>query len=301
MKRKLPPFAAVRAFEAAARHRSFKAAAEELSVTQSSISHQVKGLETFLGASLFHRRASGIELTRRGAEYFGDVTGILDRLDESTARFTGVEPGGPLAVRATPAFASRWMLPRLERFNAAYPEIELEVTTTTNPMTFPGEGVDVLIQYGQAPMEGLRVDPFLQSSRFPVCSPKLLEQAERPRAPADLLRFTLLRDVVGDEWENWFAAARAVAPGRIRGPRFAHCELTHRAAEEGQGVVLAYGALIDRELADGSLVKLFDVETPPKVIYSLTCPEGWVNRPRVAAFRNWVFEEVRGSAAALRH
>jgi len=301
MKRKLPPFAAVRAFEAAARHRSFKAAAEELHVTQSSISHQVKGLEAFLGAALFHRHAGGVELTRRGAAYFGDVTQVLDRLDESTARITGVEAAGPLAVRATPAFAARWMMPRLKRFNAAYPEIELELTTTTDPMTFPGEGVDVLIQYGQAPAEGLRVDPFLHSSRFPACSPKLLEKAERPKTPADLTRFTLLRDVVGDDWETWFACAETRLPGRIRGPRFAHCELTHKAAEEGQGVVLAYGALIDRELAEGRLVKLFDLETPPKVIYSLTCPEAWVNRPRIAAFRNWVFDEIAGSAAARQH
>lgn len=297
MKRKLPPFAAVRAFEAAARHKSFKVAAEELHVTQSSISHQVKGLETFLGAALFHRRPGGVELTRRGADYFCDVTQILDRLDASTARFTGVEAAGPLSVRATPAFASRWMMPRLERFNAAYPEIELEVTTTTDPMTFPGEGVDILIQYGQEPAEGLRVDPFLTSARFPACSPRLLENTGRPKVPEDLARFTLLRDVVGDDWEMWFACAEARLPGKIRGPRFAHCELTHKAAEEGQGVVLAYGALIDRELAEGRLVKLFDLETPPKVIYSLTCPEAWINRPRIAAFRNWVLEEVSGAAA----
>ena len=130
MRRKLPPFAAVRAFEAAARHQSFKAAAEELHVTQSAISHQVKGLEEFLGAALFRRKAGGVELTRCGADYFGDVSWILDGLDSSTERIRGTDTAGLLSVRATPAFASRWLMPRMDGFSRAYPEIELEVTTT---------------------------------------------------------------------------------------------------------------------------------------------------------------------------
>lgn len=301
MRRSLPPFSAVRAFEAAARHRSFKVAAEELSVTQSAISHQVKGLEQFLGATLFHRRANGVELTRCGTDYFGDVNLILDHLDASTERARGTETNGPLSVHATPAFTSRWLLPRMNRFNVAHPEIELEVTTTTNPMQFPDDGVDVLIQYGQKLTAGLTVDPFLTSSRFPVCSPGFLKSGAVIRAPEDLAKVTLLRDLVGDDWATWFACANARLPDEITGPRFAHCELTLRASEEGQGVALAYGALINREIADGRLVKLFDLETPPKVIYSLTCPEAWTNRPRIAAFRNWVFAEAAKDTVARRH
>jgi LysR family transcriptional regulator, glycine cleavage system transcriptional activator len=301
MRRHLPPFSAVRAFEAAARHLSFKAAAAELNVTQSAISHQVKGLEVFLGAALFHRTASGVALTRCGRDYFADLSSVLDRLDASTERARGTEISGPVSVRATPAFTSRWLLPRMNGFNTAYPEIELEVTTTTNPMHFPADGVDILIQYGQRPVDGLRVDPFLSSSRFPVCSPDLLKAGPPIRKPEDLARVTLLRDVVGDDWATWFACADSRMPAKIKGPRLAHCELTMTAAEEGQGVALAYGALIDREIADGRLVKLFDLETPPKVIYSLTCPEGWTNRPRIAAFRNWVLAEVAESPATQRH
>ena len=301
MRRRLPPFAALRAFEAAARHQSFKAAAEELSVTQSSISHQVKGLEDFVGAPLFHRNGKGVVLTRCGTEHLHDLTQILDQLDAWTERAKGDDAAGTLAVCATPAFASRWLVPRLQSFHESYPKIDLEVTTTDDPMHFPGAGVDVLIQYGQMPEAGMSVDPFLTSTRFPACSPRLLEGAPPVERPEDLARFTLLRDDVGDDWGSWFACAEARAPDKIRGPRFAHCELTHKAAEEGQGVVLAYSALIDRELAEGRLVKLFDLETPPKVIYSLTCPTSWSNRPRIAAFRNWVFGEVAGTAAGQRH
>ena len=292
MKRKLPPFAAVRAFEAAARHGSFKNAAEELHVTQSAISHQVKRLEDFLGASLFHRNANGVDLTHCGTDYFGEVSSILDRLDASTERVTGEEACGPLAVRGTPAFTSRWLLPRMEGFNRAYPDIELEVTTTTDPMHFPADGVDILVQYGQEPAEGFKVDPFLSSARFPVCSPALLAKGPAIERPEDLMQVTLLRDVVGDDWATWFDCACPKIPDKIRGPRFAHCELTLRAAEEGQGVALAYGNLIGRDLAEGRLIKLFDLETPRKVIYSLTCPEAWTNRPRIAAFWNWIFEQT---------
>ena len=301
MRRSLPPFSAVRAFEAAARHGSFKAAAEELSVTQSAISHQVKGLEEYLGTSLFRRRSNGVELTRSGADYFRDLNAILDHLSASTERFRSTSICGPLSVRATPAFTSRWLLPRMNRFNCAFPEIELEVTTTSDPMQFPETGVDILIQYGQAPADGLAVDPFLSSSRFPVCSPGMLENGPAIRTPQDLAKVTLLRDLVGDDWDTWFACAKSRLPEGMRGPRFAHCELTMKAAEEGQGVALAYGALIERELADGKLVRLFDLETPPKVIYSLSCPEAWTNRPRIAAFRNWVFAEAAEDAVVRHH
>lgn len=301
MRRHLPPFSAVRAFEAAARHLSFKAAAEELNVTQSAISHQVKGLEVFLGAALFRRQANGVALTCCGRNYFADLSSVLDHLDASTERARGAEIGGPLSVRATPAFTSRWLLPRMNDFNSAYPEIELEVTTTTSPLHFPRDGVDILIQYGQSPADGLRVEPFLSSSRFPVCSPALLRAGPPIREPEDLAQVTLLRDLVGDDWAAWFTCADSRMPEKIKGPRFAHCELTMRAAEEGQGVALAYGALINREITDGRLVKLFDLETPPKVIYSLTCPESWTNRPRIAAFRNWIFAEVAKSPATQHH
>ena len=297
MARNLPPFSAVRAFEAAARHQSFKAAAGELCVTQSAISHQVKGLEEFLGAALFHRKANGVVLTRSGADYLDDLSFILDSLDASTARIRGVDSAGPLSVRATPAFTARWLLPRMVSFNGAYPEIELHVTTTIVPMHFPNDGVDILIQYGQEPEAGLRVEPFLTSARYPVCSPKMLAKGVAIEKPEDLARVTLLRDLVGDDWDTWFTCANSKMPKKISGPRFAHCELSMRAAEEGLGVALAYGALINNEIADGKLIKLFDLETPPKVIYSLTCPESWTNRPRIAAFRNWVFAEVAKGAA----
>ncbi len=300
MRRNLPPFAAIRAFEAAARHQSFKSAAEELHLTQSAISHQVKGLEEFLGVSLFHRSGHGVELTPCGSDYVAEISCILDRLSTSTECITGVSTSGVLKVRMTPGFASRWLTPRLSRFSASYPGIIVEISTTAEPFRFPDDDTDVLIQYGKEPADGFRVEPFMASGRVPVCNPSILKDAPTIRTPGDLLKLTLLRDLVGDDWSAWFACAKAKMPANMDGPLFEHCELTLRAAEEGQGVALGYTALIGRALADGRLTRLFELETAPKVIYSLTCPEAWVNHPRIAAFRNWITEEVSRESEAER-
>lgn len=296
MGRKLPPFSAIRAFEAAARLHSFKSAAEELCVTQSAVSHQIKALEQFLNLALFLRTASGVELTHAGLDYYDDLTLILDQLDHSTKKVRETDTCGTLSVRATPAFTSRWLLKRMKRFNAAYPDIELEVTTTDDPMHFPADGVDILIQYGTKSTGGLKVDPFLMTTRYPVCSPGFRSDHPGILELNNLAQVTLLRDKVGDEWNDWFQSAGYEFPRKLTGPRFAHCELTLRAAEEGQGVALAYGALIEDEIERGTLVKLSDLETMPKTIYSIACLESSSNLPRIAAFSNWAFGELKDSS-----
>ena len=293
MRRKLPSFPAIRSFEAAARLHSFKAAAEELCVTQSAISHQIKSLEEFLNAGLFHRNANGMVLTQAGLRYYDDLTLILDQLDRSTKKVRDTDARGSLSVCATPAFTSRWLLPRLSRFSAAYPDIELELATTANPMQFPADGVDILIQYGTNAAQGLMVEPFLETTRYPVCSPGFRRGHPAIVEPKDLAQTILLRDSVGDDWNGWFISACDGLPRKLTGPRYAHCELTLRAAEEGQGVALAYGVLVEDQIERGTLLKLFNIETMPKIIYSITCLEGSSNLPRVAAFRNWAFAELK--------
>ncbi len=163
MKRLLPPFAAVRAFEAAARHLSFKEAAEELCVTQSAISHQVKALEAFLEKTLFYREANAVTLTSVGERYFKDVSAILDQFDESTRRNKDCGREGRLNVHSTPAFAARWLLKNINSFNQAHPDIEIRLTTGIETTDFRTDGIDVLIQYGQQSAAGLISDPFLST------------------------------------------------------------------------------------------------------------------------------------------
>lgn len=293
MRRRLPPFTAIRAFEAAARYESFTAASDELNVTQSAISHQVKRLEEFLGTRLFLRGSQGVELTPAGRNYLGELTDLLNRLDASTERLRHPKQTELLRIRATPSFTTRWLLPRMHRFQTDYPDLDYDVTIGFPPTDFSHGDVDMFIHWGVEPVVGARVEPFFESVRAPVASREFLRKAPEIKMPADLLAVTLLHDKVMDGWSKWFESCGVVPPKTKRGPRFAHCELALRAAETAQGIALPYLALIQHELASGRLIRIFDQETPPVVIYSLAYRECDAEEPKIKAFRNWIFDEVR--------
>lgn len=293
MRRRLPPFSGIRAFEASARHNSFTVAADELNVTQSAISHQVKRLEEFLDISLFVRTPKGLGLTPAGQNYLGELTGILDQLDASTWRLCHPDEPELLRIRATPSFTTRWLLPRMHSFQSNYPDLDYEVTIGFPPTDFSQGDVDVFIHWGADPVVGARVEPFFKSARAPVASAGFLRNAPEIIRPADLLKATLLHDKIQDGWSQWFELCGVVPPTAQRGPRFAHCELALQAAEAGQGVALPYTALIQPELESRQLVSLFDIEIPPMIIYSLAYQERDATDPKIRAFRDWIFDEVR--------
>ena len=288
MNRDLPSFPAVRAFEAAARRLSFKEAADELHVTQSAISHQIKSLEAFLGIALFRRTSRGVALTPDGASYLVRVSEVLDHLSSATHDIRDQHVAGTLYVRSTPAFAARWLVPRLNDFNRRYPDIELHISTSLEPANFVDDGVDVDIRFGTVASSDLHAEPFLKSSRFPVASPALVAGGPPLRRPHDLHSYILLHNEIEDGWAQWFACAGVEHVEPDPGPRFEHCNLTLRAASEGQGIALAYGVLVKADLSAGRLVRLFRTCLPATVIYSLVCPRNSLNHPRVNAFRNWL-------------
>ncbi len=289
MRRRLPPFAAIRAFEAAARHLSFKEAAEELCVTPSAVSHQIKALEEFLATALFDRGGNGLSLTRTGAAYVGKLTGLLDALDEST-RAVDASGGRPLRVLSTPGFAARWLVPRLEGLSI-WKDIRLRVSEGAPSTDFPHNDADVVIHWADDAVPGVVVEPLMASGRFPVISPDF-KRREAIESPEDLLRVTLLHDEVMDAWAEWFLAAGMDAPELPRGPVYPHCELITTAAERGQGVALAYESMISSTLEGGTLVRLFETVTLPITIYSLAYPEAQAGDPAVKTFRDWIFAEV---------
>lgn len=293
MNRVLPPFPALRAFESAARNSSFKAAAEELNVTQSAISHQIKSLEEFLGIALFRRGSRGVSLTGEGTTYLAQVGGLLDSLSSATERLRDQSIAGQLFVRSTPAFASRWLVPRIDRFHRAHPEIEVHLSSSLQEANFVDDGIDVHIRWGHVTSRDLHAEPIFQATRFPVASPALLQRAPRIRRPADLCKLTLLHNEVEDGWAQWFECAGVLDVEPDAGPRFDNCDLTLGAAAEGQGVALAYSALVTEDLRLHRLQRLFEIELPATVIYSFVCPGGSLDRPRVAAFRNWLISETR--------
>ena len=296
MGRKLPPFAAVKAFEAAARHLSFKQAAEELCLSPSAVSHQIRALEEYFDTALFERVGNSIALTLTGEGYAGKLTGLLDAFDETTRSMT--ETGSKtFGVLCTPGFAARWLVPRLHRLSFG-DRVRLRVSVGAPSLDFASNESDVVIQWADDPVPGLVTEPFMTSHRYPVISPELRARAN-VQEPEDLLKLRLMHDEVLDAWAEWFEAAGMKVPDMPRGPVFPNCELATTAAEQGQGVSLAYDMMVRGTLASGRLVRLFRAVTMPVVIYSVAYPEARKDDEMVQEFRDWIFSEMSEEAPVI--
>lgn len=301
MPRRLPPFPALFAFEAAARHLSFRRAAEELCLTQSAISHRVRQLETFLGATLFERTPRGVRLSAAGRRYQAGLGQLLDRIEEATARVSGEAATGRLTIQSTPGCAAHWLVPRLHRFHRQHPGIETAIISAIDhPIDFSHGDADVILQFGADRIPGVLSEPFLSSTRAPVASPALLAQGPPVRGPRDLLQYPLLHDMVGDGWAEWFARAGLPDAPCQPGPRFAHCDLVMSAALAGQGIALCWTAFCEDAVAAGRLVRLSPIGNPERIIYSVATLESRSRLPKIAAFRAWIGQEAalaEGAAA----
>lgn len=317
MSYRLPPLSALRAFEAAARHLSFKRAAEELHVTPAAVSQQIKALEGYLGLPLFRRLTRALEVTPQGAAMLPKIREGFECL-AAAVETTRLPGNGALTVTAPPSFASRWLVPRLPRFSAAHPDIELRLSSSADTVDRRGETAvfeegmvdprdaasEVAIRYGTGNYAGFRVEKIFAPDCVPVCSPRL-PSAERPlAAPDDLRRHVLIHDeTIGDTdrqagWAQWLGAA-GVGAGVVdaaRGPRFSNAVLAVEAALDGQGVALALRPLVEADVAAGRLIMPFGVSVPSPYAYFLVMPEAVACRPSVAAFRDWLFGEGGGGA-----
>lgn len=290
MARQFPPFAAVKAFEAAARQKSFKKAAEELCLSPSAISHQIRALEAYLDTALFERNGNSMDLTLTGRSYAGKLTGLLNSLDDTTR---AVQQAGhkPFRILCTPGFAARWLVPRLDRLSFG-DRVRLQVSTGAPSTDFSTNGSDLVIQWGDHATPGVQTEPLLKSNRYPVISPKLRLKTN-VQNPEDLLRLRLMYDETDDAWAEWFKAAGVNPEKMPPGPVFPNCEMATTAAEQGQGVSLAYDAIVRNTLATGRLEKLFETVTMPTIIYSVSYPESRADDPMTRAFRDWIFREAQ--------
>ncbi|MCG8692796.1 MAG: transcriptional regulator GcvA [Minwuiales bacterium] len=293
MRRQIPPLTALRAFEAAARHLSFTKAAEELNLTPSAISHQVKALEDFLGASLFRRLHRSLALTDVGRAYLPPLTEAFDRIHGATAEVLGRLYDGPLTVTMVPTFAIRWLVPRLGHFQAQHPDIEVRLMTGVELVDFEHSSVDAAIRYGNGDWPNVRKTLLMREELVPVCSPALLENGAPLKTPSDLKHFTLLHDLHRpDEWRMWLTAAGAKDVDPDRGPKFQGSALALQAAIEGLGVVIIYPPLAEQDLESGRLVIPLDFQLPVRSGYYLLYPEDRADDPRIKAFERWLLSEV---------
>ncbi|WP_259782302.1 transcriptional regulator GcvA [Aestuariispira ectoiniformans] len=303
--RPLPPIAAMRALEAAARHLSFTRAADELHITQSAVSHQIRHLEEFWGFPLFKRQSRGLILTEQGEALADVIRSFLEQMEQTLGRLTETEVRGPLKVSLLQSFAVKWLVPRLPDFQAVHPEIDVWISTNDDPIDF-GEGeADLAIRLGGGNYPSLFSELLLTEKVFPVCSPRLAERLGMPECPRDLLRYPLMlrnNEERTATWQEWFLRAGVENPQLADGPRFPDTNMALQAALADQGVALVRSAHVGDDLEAGRLIRLFDVDYPSASAYYLVCPKGRENQPKIKAFREWLQEEAaaaRSSYAAL--
>jgi LysR family glycine cleavage system transcriptional activator len=310
------PLNALRAFESAAKHLSFKKAAQELHVTPGAVSHQVKLLEDYLGVELFRRLTRALELTPAALAMLPKVREGLDALHAAVERARARDELAPLTVVAPPNFAARWLVPRLKGFTASHPNIELHIAARQSMVDTRGDnavGVAQDDQHGVAPVAmvrfgtgqypGTHVDEVFSAVYVPVCSPRLLKGEHALRKPEDLRFHTLLHDdTVTEEgarpsWTDWLRAVGVKDIDGTRGPHFSDAALAMDAAVEGMGVSLAIRSLLTTEIQQRRLVVPFDISASTGYAYYLVTPEGAAENRALAAFRAWLLGEAAAEAA----
>lgn len=287
---RLPNLAALRAFEAAARHQNFSRAAEEIHVTHGAISHQVRALEEELGVALFTRHGKRIAITADG-ERFAVILrkSLMDIALAAEALQAGAQQKR-LTITALPSFAARWLAPRLGAFIELYPDTEVTLQSSNHLTNFVREPVDIGVRFGAGHYPGLSVELVMDDYYYPVVSPKF-NGGCLPLTLKELARSALLR--CDDEpWMPWFEAAGLDWPEPSGGLIFQDSSILVRAAVDGRGIALARHAIVVRDLEAGDLVRLFDIAVKCSSSYYLVCAPNALQKPHVQAFRTWLFDEV---------
>lgn len=311
MKYRLPPLNALRAFEAAARHMSFKQAADELHVTPAAVSHQIRTIEDYLGVALFVRHNRALSLTEHGKRCFADVSEGFAHLARAMNWVGGsaARDAQRLVVTAGPAFTAKWLIPRLARFTELHPHVQTRISSSLALCDFARDGIDVAIRFGQVPAPGLHVERLVEEVVAPLCSPRLLHASGGVLALSDLPRVPLIHDeslrlvdpATSATWPAWLKAA-GVLEGQVdatRGVHFNQADHALQAAVEGGGVVLGRLVLAAPDLQAGRLVIPFGPVLASNLHFHFVCPLEKRQAPVVSLFRDWLFGEVQ-AAAALR-
>lgn len=297
---------ALRAFEASARHQSFSAAAAELNVTPAAVGQLVRTLEEWLGTPLFHRSASGrarLIATEAAERALPDIRAGFDRLALGLERLKEGSASGVLTVTISPAFAAKWLLPRIDRFQAACPDTDVRLETSLKPVDFVTQRVDIGVRYGTGSWPGLMADKLMDEEVYPVCSPKLLDERQRLQKPEDLTHETLIHDLSMDShtgfptWDTWLQRAGVAQVSIKRGMQINNSAAVLQAAIDGHGVALARSVMACGDLAAGRLVRLFpEIDCTSELAYYVVYRPECASLPRLAAFRDWIIREAKTRA-----
>lgn len=292
---------ALRAFEAAARHRSFVAAAQELYVTPAAVGQMVRSLESSLNVVLFHRSTSGpsrLELTAEAQAVLPDVQAGLERLAVALRKLRVGSESELLKVTLPPAFADKWLLPRLDRFHAMHPDIELQLETSGKLVDFKSERIDVGIRFGGGQWPGMSATYLIKDDYFPVCSPSLISETRPLGTPGDLRYHTLIHDISTESdakfpsWNSWLKLAGHSGLQPARSVRINDSSGVLQAVLNGAGVALGRTCLVRDDLAAGRLVQPFGPHQSTNMAYYIVTLLGRESSRGVDIFVQWLQEEA---------
>jgi len=288
-------FKAVQAFEAAARLSSFGLAAEELYVTPSAISHQIKSLEDQFGVLLFHRVHRGVVLTDAGSRYAEEVSAAFARIEAATRDLGRATKSDILTIHSTPSFATQWLMPRLARFSAKYPDVDVRLNASKDPVDLIAQTVDVDIRYEHKNVQpsSVKTVAFPTETVVPLCSPVLASGANPIRKPKDLERHVLIHsEVCLVNWRDWMRRHPEVKLDLKRGPRFDRSFMSINAAVDGLGVCLESLLITQRELETGKLVAPLGFDGLLVKGYTFNVLKSSADLPKVRNFQEWLFSEI---------
>lgn len=305
MKRALLPLNALRVFDAAARHLSFKAAADELAVTPAAVSQQIRSLEDYLGVVLFKRHARSLALTEEARRSLSALRAGFESFEEAVKTLQAAQASDILTVSVSPSFASKWLLPRIDGFYADRPTMEVRIQASDDLVNFAEENVDLALRYGSGHYDGLRSEKLMDEHILPVCHPDLMVGEAAISLPADLQHHTLIHDVSEDadpstpSWPMWLKAAGAGGVQPRRSLHFDLATLALDAAAAGKGVALARRVLADPDLKAGRLVAPFEGQIAARFGYYMVAPEAQWRQRKIAGFAQWLRDEAQKDAGQI--
>ena len=302
---RLPPLKSVHYFEAAARLQSFTKAAQELNVTHSAISHQIKALEEWLGQPLFERKTRQVRLTEAGKRFVGPVKGAFDQLGEAAAEIARSGKDRPLTLTALPSLSAKWLVPRLSDFQRKHPEIQVRISATSTVETIGARDIDIGIRFGRGEWPGLEAELLAPNIVFPVCSPSLLTPDKPINEPRDVLKYPLLTDSDWmrsgyNEWSDWLTAA-GVGDSKVQSNLSLNfSNLLVQAAIDGLGIAMGNVITAGDDLKHGRLVKPVDFSVDLHTAYWVVYAKGALHQPNIRAFRDWVMDQAHGHAESCK-
>ena len=297
--RQLPPLKSLQAFEAAARLGSFMRAAEEIHLTPSAVSHRIRDLERALGMTLFHRVHRSVVLTDAGRQYAQDIGEAFGRMEAATRNASRQGKSDLVTVHVVPSLAAQWLMPRMARFSAAHPDIDLRLNASTDRVDLSDGTVDFDIRYGAVLQQaGVTLEKLPKERIVALCSPQLVQGRGGIRRPRDLGHHMLIHSEVNlYRWRDWQRDHPGVELNLERGPRFDRTFMAISAAIDGLGVCLESQMLAQRELESGRLVLPFGDEGPLLHCHSLTYLASRARLPKIWAFREWLFEVLESGTS----